>query len=156
MLVSRDLFCGSGDAWVVGRVHRKSRRRRSVGIKGYIRKHYSGYLRKNPFRARLKKNSFCVQLVRPSVFHQGGWVGWRVVWERSEWRRSWWERSGCGPQFRPVFPLPTIFFVFFQIPRYFVEFRWSLRVFIIESVFRTHIWSSLDILCRGGLYKLKF
>ena len=37
----------------------------------------------NLFRARLKK-PFCVQLVRPSVFHQGGWVGWRVVWERSE------------------------------------------------------------------------
>ena len=32
-------------------------------------------------------------------------------------------------------------------PTSFVELRWSLRVFIIENVFTTHIWSSLDILC---------
>ena len=46
-------------------------------------------LEKNPSVYDTQKNNFCVQLVRPPVFHQGGlWAGWRVVWWRVGWARS--------------------------------------------------------------------
>ena len=38
------------------------------------------------------------------------------------------------------FPPPDLF-VYLQFPMYFVDLRWSLRAFIIESVFSTHIWA---------------
>ena len=43
------------------------------------------------------------------------------------------------PKFCSFFHFPTLFF-FFQFPRSFVELRLSLRDFIIEKVFTTHIW----------------
>ena len=147
---------------MVGRVHRKSRRRRSVGTKGYIRKHSSGYLRKKSFPCTTQKT-----LLRPTrapARVPPGWLG-RLACGMGAVRVKGVPVGsgpvGCGPGGSHNFALfflsrPSFLFLFFQIPRYFVDFRWSLRVSIIESVFTTHIWSSPDILCRGGLYKLKF
>ena len=50
---------------------------------------------------------------------------------------------GGGPHIA-FFPLPTLFFFFFQFPRSSVELRWSLHVFIIENLHNTHL-GSLDI-----------
>ena len=48
-----------------------------------------------------------------------------------------------------VFSRPSFCFYFFQFRRSFVELLWSLRVFIIENVFTTHIcvlWTSCETL----------
>ena len=55
--------------------------------------------------------------------------------------------EGCGLKFRVFFFVFRPSFLFFlQIPKYFVELRWCLRVFIIENVVTTHkygvFWTS--------------
>ena len=89
-----------------------------------------------------------------------GWEGRRGEgvegWGPKPRKRGGWakdgEQKGGGRRVgakisRFFFPLPTLFlFFFFQFLRSFMELRWFLRVFIIENVVPTHIWSSLDIL----------
>ena len=127
------------------------------------------------FLRPLEKNLLCTTLKNPFNFLSCvvGWVGldwidWTglvgwlinldaldplapplprafVPWTPLPWAPLPWTPSSGPSKFRAVFPLPTLFF-FLQFRRSFVELRWSLRVFIIENVFTTHIWSSLDIL----------
>ena len=48
-----------------------------------------------------------------------------------------------------------LFDLFSRFPRFFVEFRWFLRVCNVENVFTTHIWSFLEIEKREKIIKIK-
>ena len=98
---------------------------------------------KKPSVYDTQKKNFCVQLARLPVFHQGGLLGLvgGVVW--------WGVRMEAKISRFFLLSRPSFCLCFFQFPMSFVELRWSLRVFTIDSVFTTHIWPAARLKRRG-------